>query len=211
MRYVCDIQKTHRDGRVEHLKSSLGYLNYELTILVRDTETGEVEFLDPCECLDDECFGFASVALADTCAAACHDDKTALLYKYVVSAETVPERSQTLDNADSCTLKENCLIVNQGIGSTVLDIRLVNDSILIEGNSGSVVSRQYGWNGESKVTSLYDFLGYLCRMLGINVMKYETIQLYKAGKVCHTSTIKLLHTQEADRYFTKMYLDVVRR
>lgn len=211
MRFVSDVQRTRIDGSVEHLKSAQGYLNYELTMSVYDTDTRDVEFLAPCDCLDDSCFGFASVALADSCAVACHTEKTAMLYKYVVEAKTVRERSQVLNNADSCTIGVGQMSVTHVPGNTALDVHLVADSVLVEGKSGSVVCRQRAWQEDAEVLSLYDFLGYLCNALKTNVMQYELIQLYKAGKVCHNTTIRLLHTPESDRYFTKMYLDVLRR
>lgn len=209
MKYVSEICRTSIDGQVSYPNSINEVYNTELKAVISDTDSGYKESFRATELFDIDCLGFDSVRGAESCAMVCLTDKTAKLHRYITDATTTGDRSEILNNADCCTLNGVNTVTMKNPGSTALDIHTVDDTILVGGKLGSVAMRQTGYIGKVVIMSMYDLLGSLCRELGLNVMKYETIQLYN-GRTCYTTVIRLLHSQESERFFTKMYLDVTK-
>lgn len=140
-----------------------------------------------------------------------HNDKTAQLYRHVVSADTVlgaPEFE--VSGEDLVVVCEEGLVGakdNGGAGRFVA-INTTNEYIEVMGYKGSVVTRSEELDDKPQVFTLYGMLGKLCRWSRVNLMTYEHIRVYSPGRRYETKIV-LSQTPEAQRYFMKMFLDVM--
>lgn len=75
------------------------------------------------------------------------------------------------------------------------------------GECGSVAIT-YGYNKVGAVCTLYDYLCVMCRRTSTNLLQRETLQFGGHG-LPWVVKLRLHHDKEADRYWTKMYMDAV--
>lgn len=135
-----------------------------------------------------------------------HTIKTAMLHDYINIAETrVGVKPFNYKLADQYLVNKNYRYKKHG--NYILDIRVPSGEIALLGESGSCVVWTKPDMGGVILCTLYDFLVFLCHISKMNVMKYETIQIGSRDR-SFRSTIRLLHTPDANRYFTKMWVDV---
>lgn len=204
MRYVSSILTPHG----VNINSFEYPLNdgFSHQITVSDVESQSVLGLDTSAGFD--CIGRGLNFADATGVVVCHTIKTATLQKYVNVAE-IRRGVYPLDfrDADVCIMDKREYNLTSKTHS-IISLLFGNDVVLWFGVGGSVV-RWSKMNGvEKTILPLYDLLIILCRQTGINLMSYETIQLGSRSMLWQ-STVRLLHTEDADRFYTKMYLDVV--
>lgn len=75
--------------------------------------------------------------------------------------------------------------------------------------SGDVLIRETRFVKTQQFYTLYAFLGSVCRDSGVNAMRYGLIKMF-SPRYEGVVTVKLKDTAEATRFFTKMYMDVMR-
>lgn len=145
-----------------------------------------------------------------------HTKKTALLHQYIDHVDgRVAEPPEGLTGADIgyfYTMGYDTVVDLENSKHDVLDIRLHDHQLSIFGPLGSIVywhDSEFSAGGYVRfVSTLYDFLIYMCRMAQRNLMQYHRIQF---GSVSHEWRINLYfrHTVEAERFYMKMYLDAL--
>lgn len=200
MRYVSKIVTPN--GEVNSLFSySRETLDH---IVVYDTKTGREEIFRYCDMHNSDCYG----VVVGRGLLVKHDLKTAFLYRFVRSVQTEGcKPSISLDYYD---------IVDIGQGLPMLDghrkiaITTPDEDIRAIGRCGSVCVRQSVVTVSKSLVTLYDLLGDMCRRTGINVLDYDEICFY-SEKLFYVSRISLLHSHEANLFFTKMLWDSLRR
>lgn len=204
MRYVSAVQDVH-GNQIDGFEYPLSEeLNSRIT--VSDTASPGKDYIDRSVGFD--CIG-RGINFADASGVVVrHTLKTATLQRYVNVAET-RRGVYPLDFKDSdiCNVEKHELMLKSQSHS-IISLLFGQDVIPVFGVGGSATS----WsklNGLQKtLLPLYDLLIILCRRTGLNLMSYETIQLGSRSMLWQ-STIRLLHTEEANRFYTKMYMDVV--
>ena len=208
MKYVASID-AKPEGKVRNLLYRAWRPIEALAVTVHDTCTGEDEVLDCMSVLKLGPVGFGENVTYDGCAGVCHDIKTINLFRHVTKVESKPGVvGVDFDSSDLIEVGENGefdFIWAKNKRNIVIDTG--HDIYNIRGKFGSVVTKFWADEYRIECYSLYDFLVLLCRRFNKNLLKYETIQLYsKNGN--YTLTVRLKHTAEAERYFTKMWMDV---
>lgn len=175
-------------------------------ITVSDTESQAELGIDTSAGFD--CIGRGLNFADATGVVVCHTKKTATLQRYVNVAE-IRRGVYPLDfkDADICVMEKHDFRLNSQTHA-IISLLFGHDVILWFGQGGSVTSWSKLNGTEKVILPLYDLLIILCRRTGINLMSYETIQLGSRSMLWQ-STVRLLHTEEANRFYTKMYLDVV--
>lgn len=139
-----------------------------------------------------------------------HTKKTALFHKYVNLAETrIGVTPFEYKESNVCKLHGGVVefTPSEESSSGILEVWLENHSISCYGPSGSVVLWQSSGVVNRAICTLYDMFVYICREIGINLLQYETIQFCSRKRLWQT-IIRLVHTKEAERFFTKMCVDV---
>lgn len=141
--------------------------------------------------------------------AAVHNKNAAELCRFVEFTDTqsIYTRPYVHDDSDICYEidRDRNVISN----TTTLTVELDEETMVL-GECGSVVARMLSVvlrkpGEENRAYTLYDFLLNLCRVCMLNVMSYEVIRLVDTiGSAI--MTIKLVHSPEADEFFTKMYV-----
>ena len=139
-----------------------------------------------------------------------HSEKTATLHKYIKGIGTKSGApAMLLLSADSCSIYDrNVSETGRLHGRPTVAVNTYNTIFKVGGELGSVVVKQPG-GGSAEILTLYDTLGYVCSQIGLNLMTYNEIQLY-SELYKYKTTIELEHSKEADRFFMKMFLDVMR-
>lgn len=153
------------------------------------------------------CIGRGINFAASTGVVVKHTHKTACFQRYINMAETrhgvcpVEYRS-----SDVYEVEHNCF-KRQEEGHSVLEILFVNDVVSVYGVGGSVAVWGEGGDVSQDIMPLYDLFISLCRDTGLDLTRYETIQLGSRSMLWQT-TIRLIQSTEAKRFFTKMQLDI---
>lgn len=198
MRYVSKIVNS-KGVSVTSLVHFLGHKNeHNYTIYVSDTDSCSVEVADN----NVPCLGFVIDEANTRKLIVCHTKKTATLHRYVNMTEAVvgipPFKYK---KADLFSMKSRQAYVEPG--NSVLDISISDDMICVYDS----VAVWTGADGDIiAIEPLYDTLIRLCRRTGLNLMSYETIQIGNSSVPCRT-TVRLLHTSEADVFYMKMLLE----
>lgn len=135
----------------------------------------------------------------------CNSAKTIAIHRFI--GVEFDEREMDFASSDIMVLDGSRRAV---IGNKAIILGTLRDIVSISGKDGSVVTKQTDVNGEVKAYNLYDFLIMLCRTTGVNMLAYETVQLFNS-RTQDVVTMTLSHDLEAERFFTKMLLDVGRR
>lgn len=210
MRYISEIC-SQVEGVVPQYRYFMGVDDPNYSAVLTDLDTGESSSVDgkliP---YFNDVLGFSDHALPSEWVAIMNTSKTAMLHKYVRSClTTYMSNVAEFSDVDISILYAGGLSDNTGVsgGRRNLVIDTINESIKVSGKLGSVCVREAHFSGVSSVHTLYEFLGMMCRETHLNMMSYETIQFYHRTQGYRTY-VSLVHNQEADRFFTKMYFDV---
>lgn len=135
-------------------------------------------------------------------AAAVHNENTAKLYRFIEFIGTQPiSTSDYVPDDDSDICFEVQCDRNRVLNAPTLTVKLANSTMVL-GEWCSVVIRGASSWSYCGVYTIYDFLLELCRAHMLNFMHYETIRLVDTTAMM---TIKLVHSSEADSFFTEMY------
>lgn len=143
-----------------------------------------------------------------------YNAKTAKFLDYVEKAETIygeyseDMRDPVLSNWDTVTLDNNYVSGHAEVSGRRRII--INTSIEAIELCGSVVSRSGSLGVNPKLMTLYDLFGELCRESGLNLLQYHRIILSSVVR-SRLTEIRLKHDDEAERFFTKMYMDVIKK
>ena len=210
MRYIRYIS-LYGKGNVPELKRYLMPFGDEIVVTVHNTETDEDEVVDARDLPNLGCYGFSD-NVAETCYAfVTLDEKSAMLHRYA-SAKTTWRGALDVNllEADVCSWNLwDTSPSSQGMGHDTLIIRVGGDIVSASGRDGSVIGKQVDFLDDVELSNLYDFLGLVCRELGMNVMAYKYVKFYSKSKSCLT-TVTFDQSAEAKRFYMKMYLDVVK-
>lgn len=142
-----------------------------------------------------------------------HTTKTAMLHKHIAFAETtIGSGTGKYPRADYCVLVDGGLysFANGSDDHDTLSVNISDNAPEVAGILGSIVRYIPRLTPSARMCTLYDYLGYVCRSSGVNIFNYKTIHLYSELR-CTSTVIKLAETDEAKRFFMKMYLDVSRK
>ena len=151
-----------------------------VSVTAYDTET----YQRFCDFGGRDCIGYSDVfrvAVKNTW-------KTAKLHDYIISAETALSGGRL------------------AIGSDFKSVIVRDEWIDVFGQTGSIVSRTSYDTGVVTRCTLYDLLISLCRQCAEYLM-YKDVLLIDSGAVSLQTIIRFRHSAEADRFFTKMYLE----
>lgn len=199
MRYISRIVG-YPDGHV--------VFDWKTELFVRVNSDGVEHEMLATALIGSNVLGYTSVAMYPSCPGlVCYNSKTVQLFRYVKSAKTQEGVSVVdLRNSDSCELGAGFA----GSGdSRLLVVNTGYDCIRVCGHMGSVVVVEENVGTSLSICTLYDLLIWLCKRMKANIMTYERIQLYRQWN--YSTVIELEHSQEADRFFMKMYLDGIRQ
>lgn len=143
-----------------------------------------------------------------------HSKKAAKFFEFVEHAETnYLEFSE--NTAERVPMGWDSLVLGNAYvtgGSNISGHRriIINTSIEAIGVCGSVATRSGTLGVNPKLLTMYDLFGELCRETGVNLLRYYTVVLLSSIR-CSSTEIRLKHTDESELFFTKMYLDVMKR
>lgn len=198
MKYVARIQSP--DG--EDVNSTYHSINDE-GYLYTVAENGQYKT----EKSNLNCIGRGVSIHGHNVVAVCHNIKTAKLQDYVNMAETAVNcKPQSFRVRDYMKLSSG-VVYNKATGnSKVLCVDTDTDVVKVVGESGSVVLRKVLTVSRPNIMTLYDLFVDLCKSCKMNIMFYETIQLCSIKRGYET-LIRLIHNQESERFFLKMYLE----
>lgn len=141
-----------------------------------------------------------------------YNKKKALLHRYITWWESSEMPPGKLEGSDIIFFPEEAFDIAR-TPAEALDIRMNFGRLHLSGYMGSVVvyDGDLGHSFGESICTLYDFLVHLCRHIGLNIMAYKRLQFSGVDfthKEWH-AVIDLLHNAESERYFTKMWLDVI--
>lgn len=203
MKYISGLV-TVLDGDVQYVKypirvkSQVGYAG------LSDGCTVDIRKLD-----EKTTLGVAVMPLESFVAAVCLTEKTAMLHQYIEFVSMTFGQPKEMHSYDCCVMSAGSSFGFVNKSSSGLIINTTNTAIKVAGFKGSVVTWSDRLRDSPKVMSLYDLLGEVCRETRLDVMKYEELRFVSElrGVTC---IIRFKKSVEAKRYFTKMYLDVMR-
>ena len=205
MLYVSELQ-SDVFGQVPELIYLLNSVDKIGSAVVCDTESSHSETIGIRQLNSWEVLGVGATVSKCEGAVVCHNKKTALVYKHIESVRT--EFGAQVLHAGFMTRKgfvRGCAS-DDGLAFTLS----TGDSVYeILGCTGSACIVPGSVNNRSKVCTLYDLLGTLCKESGFNLLRYRTLHILNDYRRV-TTTIKFKNCVEADRYRTKMYLDVMK-
>lgn len=143
-----------------------------------------------------------------------HSIKTASLHQYLHTWKCqYSVKVHRLENADTLFYKP--LFGGTNKRSNVIEVQMADHKLSVFGTRGSVVrfmdseTTSMYVGGYSRATyTLYDFLILMCRSLKVNLMAYEYIR-FMSKVHCWVVTLGLKHDVEADRFWTKMWMEAV--
>lgn len=208
MRYISQIEAVPEGLTGTLLHVSFGVDDDRFSVTMHDMDSGEDEKVRPSSipyrpkllgyCEDISYVGGVVVK---------HSDKTAKLHRYIKSAVTRKGApAMRLFGVDSYSIYDRGVIEKE---SNVVAVNTFNTIFRVGGELGSVAVKQDG-GGSAEVMPLYDALGYLISRIGLNLMLYDEIRLY-SELYKYKTIIGLEHGAEADRFFMKMFLDVMKK
>lgn len=210
MKYISKIVAIP-NGEVDFLNYDMWNKDIRFYVMVSDTEKPGVVVKVGGDMIPYriDLLGFSDSALETCWSVVKNSAKTVLLHSFIESA--VPSyaiNSEALLNADSCLLysgKQAHFTV--GSRRDTLVVETINEAFQCFGKSGSVAVCRDKFSGVSQVMTLYDMLGRVCSLTGLNLMRYTSVYLVNKS-MKSKSVVRFRHDSEADRYFTKMYFDV---
>lgn len=146
------------------------------------------------------CFGFSPGAVMT------HTRKTATFHKHIVSAQML-DAHVDLGRCDTgyYNVFESGVVEKK---RSKLDIQMRDNQLYFMGSHGSVTA----WSclsDDKKYMPFYDIMCMMCREMKCNIMEYKTIE-FSNPEDDNFSVIELSQTDEAKRFYMKMWLDIVR-
>ena len=212
MKYISAIE-TASNGAVRSVLYKDWRNLQKLSLVVHDSETGTDIVTGADAIRGKSVLGFCSDSVYEGYGIVINDFKTSQLHNYVESVVTISGISGVnYSGSDICVLHAGTSGPDRDgvVGKRNLVVNTGRDKIAAGGISGSVIFREYGFLDRIEVYNLYDMLGILCWESDLNLMRYEVVQLYSRGSN-YTTTIRFRHDKDSERFFTKMYLDVMRK
>lgn len=179
-------------------------------VIVRDTDNNTEEKTRLCDLRGEKVLGFGISSWWSCGAAVVHTHKTAMLHKYIESASSVfRSPSQCVFEADVpvFSFKEMYAFTDEKEQDLFINVTCCAFDIFGPLGSGTIFARHD--KETQRIATLYDFLGWVCRESRCNVMSYRDLVFYSETRGLIV-TLRLAKTQEAMRFFTKMYMDVMR-
>ena len=174
-----------------------------LSATIHDAETGEEVTVSPGKLTVESCLGNAGIEGV----AVKHTHKTFMLHQYVYGVTSrACEPIINLEKMEYCAADKPGRVIR---GNHELAIDTGESAIQFAGLLGSVVHKKSRFEVTSSHMTLYELLGRLCRSYGLNIMQYDVLHLYSEAER-YKAEVKFVHDVKADRFFTKMYTDVVR-
>lgn len=215
MKYISEVIG-YPDGVVPGLFYRTPSAGAYIRLGVYDTDTGETDSYcgDSVEALVKAgCFGCTGKDIFSGGAVVSNSAKTIQIHQYIKSAVTRIGSSRNWALSDICILNKGGRPTHRRVdGRGRLTVEMGSDSVTMRGVGSSIGIRQNGIGTRIDVYNMYDLLGSLCRDCELNLLTYDTIRLYtRSGEDSSMTTIELLHDAEANRFFTKMWLDVNRK
>lgn len=136
-----------------------------------------------------------------------HDLKSAMLYSHIcqISRSAIGVGFSVADRVMFSGLGYPFLNLDN---SDRLQINTGQSKVELFGSAGSVSSLRI--RGSLSYVTLYDIFRFLYRESGLNIMRYNAIQLYSSYYSNLAYVIQLKHDNAAERFFTKMLMDVMR-
>lgn len=213
MRFVSAIQ-VMPVGRVPYFNYSVhnsedAFDRFCVVVTVHDTCDGSDCVIKSPIGLSSDILGFSLDVQDETGMLVRHTHKTASLHKYVAGIKRdTCEHLLGCDTKDSVMLNAGRVMMrNLTSGSREIVLSTTTEVFYLYGETGSVVT-SCRWLASDPISStLYETLSRLYHESGVNLMRYDKIQLYSSQFKCWTE-ISLIHNQESDRYFSKMWLDI---
>lgn len=203
MRYVAECIMDGVQHRSLHWDSHL----YKAKLLIRDSDFDEVEYVDKVP----KTGVLGCYAQERTHVVTCMDAYQVKFFEYVKVVRTyinvldTPLCDCNILTGDRFDAFESIMYSQD---KQTLVVTFESGVCKLAGESGSVALLTYN-SIIGSFMSLYDMFFRLCKRTGICVMSYKTVQLY--GLRGDTVVVlELSQSQEALRYFTKMYMDVMR-
>lgn len=146
------------------------------------------------------CFGFTPGVVM------VHTRKTATFHKHIVSAHMLDSHLEMpLSDTGYYNVFESGVVEK---ALSTIDIHMRDNQLYFMGNHGSVTA----WaclSDHKKYIPFYDILCMMCKAMKCNLMQYKTIQ-FSNPEDDNFSVIELAQTDEAKRFYMKMWLDVIK-
>ena len=181
-----------------------------LVVTTKNIETGEEKRISDFPI--DDCYGFSSWQPEGGCIIVPHTSPAAQLYKYMKWPKIYLEQHERISGADRCRW-DVCANIDtlQDAEKKTLEILTSYYTIKLCEPCGSVICVKTF--EEDKYLSLYDFLISVCRSTKLSIMAYSTVQfIHETVDDLHsiaTAEIMFDHGKEADRFFTKMFMQAM--
>lgn len=188
MNYVVEIRVNGKDyDRVRFQKDS----NFLVS-----TSDGESKFRELFhDKLPDYCYGLSE--LESSAVAVCHTHEAATLYKYIGSAQySFNKLFERKFDFDSCIFGKPGISRDIDARSPVLIVDCHGSSMFTSQDLSVIEFR-------GKYYNLYELLVEVCKSVGENIMLWDEVIFLSD---CSPVEIGFIHTQESDRFFSKMYM-----
>lgn len=138
-----------------------------------------------------------------------HSKKTAMLHEYVDCVLTkANNKPDIMRNNDVLFMPDGIFGFESGpYMHDVLDIQMSESKVGLCGYQGGVVVYQSTtYESLRDIYTLYDFLVLMCRLSGVNLFKYKKVY-FCSMNLRWTCSVTLNHSIEAERFFTKMWIE----
>lgn len=131
--------------------------------------------------------------------------KEMALWRHIAGVDYYKDTYVTPDGEDWCVLSNNGPRFYDGFGNRAVAINTTTEDVsLING----VVLRSDHIKETPHVLSLYNLLGEYCRLFKRCLLTYDKIRIYSEMRK-ESFVIRFKIGKETERFFTKMYMDVV--
>ena len=181
----------------------------QFTVVVSDMCGGESALVDSSKVDGRKIIGVAPTGYSREHVILRHDVKSVALYQHIALVRGNLDLLSCVDytSADMLDIGADGVVKKKLLGYKDLIIRLLQVPA-VRGLHGSVASLSYVFAGKVDYYTLYDFIALFCEKSGVNLMKYDSVYISCRGD--DAVQIRFKHTVEANRFFTKMWLDIVR-
>ena len=210
MRYIKQVIHSE-DGYVHHARLRMWGGPYPVSVITHDTERNSDSISTVYSLKEGRDLGYGYNA--DHYVVVALNGKHLQFHRYVesvVHGKGVP--SVLTKHEDYVLLKSGTSNLSAHGVERDRTVVINTESVQIDvfGTNGSVCTAQGSNRGLCDVYTLYELIGQLCHETRLNLMSYGYIQIHNEKSQSYTA-IKLIHNAESDRFFTKMYMDVVSR
>lgn len=216
MRYIQDI--FYKGKRVDKMIGYKWDVLEDYTVAVRDGDKVEsglsIKRIEPPACIGVSlsapylggALSMHGLPTEYTCRLlVCNTPKTVQIHRHV--GVVCDQRELDFSHSDVMVLDGSRKAV---IGDKSLITGTLRDVVRASGPMNSAFTKQSWVSGDIEAYNLYDFFVMMCKATGLNLTAYETIHLYNS-RTADVVTLELSHDHEAERFYTKMLLDVSRK